>query len=150
MKFRLRVYYKLGKKPRNLVVPVVPGWLLAASFFPAPNYLLLNLLVTFAFVFLLTIREAPNILFNPAESSIFAHTPELLRLLKEQSFHRLGAIKKIVNNAQIIDASNLRLEDAVGSGRFSQDLYHQLTVFSIKLLPLREHKEDIPILLQYF
>jgi hypothetical protein len=53
----------------------VPAWLMAASVLPAPNYLLLNLLVTFALIFLIIVREAPNTLFNPVESSIFAHTP---------------------------------------------------------------------------
>ncbi len=81
-------------------------------------------------------------------------TPELqtklLRFLQEKEFERVGGTKPIQVNARIVAATNRNLEDAVSSGGFREDLYHRLNVISISLPPLRERKDDISGLADYF
>jgi transcriptional regulator with PAS, ATPase and Fis domain len=81
-------------------------------------------------------------------------TPELqtklLRFLQEREFDRVGGTKQIRVDVRIIAATNRDLEKAVKECRFREDLYHRLNVVPIVLPPLRERKEDIPALAQYF
>jgi two-component system response regulator AtoC len=75
---------------------------------------------------------------------------KLLRVLEGQSFRRVGGIKNINVDVRIIVASNRNLEDAVRSSKFRQDLYFRLAIIPVNLRPLREHKDDIPALLDHF
>lgn len=75
---------------------------------------------------------------------------KLLRVLEGQSFRRVGGLKNITVDVRVIVASNRNLEEAVRSSRFRQDLYFRLAIIPVTLLPLREHKEDIPPLLHHF
>ncbi len=75
---------------------------------------------------------------------------KLLRVLQEHSFYRLGGNQIIHTNARIIAATNKRLEDLIASGRFREDLFYRLNVLPINIPPLRERKEDIPLLAQFF
>jgi two-component system, NtrC family, response regulator AtoC len=75
---------------------------------------------------------------------------KLLRVLEGQSFRRVGGVKNLSVDVRVIVASNRNLEEAVRSGRFRQDLYFRLAIIPLMLLPLREHKEDIPPLLEHF
>ncbi len=75
---------------------------------------------------------------------------KLLRVLQDGSFERVGSNRTINTDVRLIAASNKDLLDALEIGSFREDLYHRLNVFSISIPPLRERKEDIPLLSEYF
>jgi DNA-binding NtrC family response regulator len=75
---------------------------------------------------------------------------KMLRFLQEREFERVGGLDKIKVNVRIISATNKDLEKAMLSGKFRDDLYYRLNVVSFRIPPLRERKEDIPLLSQYF
>ena len=75
---------------------------------------------------------------------------KLLRFLQEREFERVGGTKPISVDVRIIAATNRDLERAVQEGSFRADLYYRLNVIPINLPPLRERKEDIPIMAGYF
>lgn len=75
---------------------------------------------------------------------------KLLRVLQEKEIERIGGRAPIKVDVRIIAATNRNLEKEIGEGRFRLDLYYRLNVFPIILPPLRERKEDIPMLADYF
>lgn len=75
---------------------------------------------------------------------------KLLRVLQEGEFERLGGTKTINVDVRVIAATNRDLESEVASSNFRADLFYRLNVFPVKSLPLRERKEDIPLLVKYF
>ncbi len=74
----------------------------------------------------------------------------LLRVLQDQEFQRLGGNRAIRANARVIAATNRNLQAAIEAGSLRSDLFYRLNVFPIEVPPLRERKEDIPILVEYF
>jgi two-component system, NtrC family, response regulator PilR len=75
---------------------------------------------------------------------------KLLRVMQEREFMRLGGMETIKVDVRIIAATNCDLREMVANGRFREDLYYRLHVINIWLPPLRERKEDIPVLAQHF
>jgi DNA-binding NtrC family response regulator len=74
----------------------------------------------------------------------------LLRVLESQEYIRVGSSKVQRTDVRVVAASNVNLLDRVQSGRFREDLYYRLSTVPIKVPPLRERKEDIPILFRKF
>jgi DNA-binding NtrC family response regulator len=75
---------------------------------------------------------------------------KILRVIEEKKISRIGSHQEIGLNIRFIFATNIDLDDAVRDGRFRQDLYFRINVFPLRLPPLRERKEDITLLTEYF
>jgi formate hydrogenlyase transcriptional activator len=81
----------------------------------------------------------------PSETQI-----ALLRVIQERQFERVGSSRVIHTDVRIIAASNRDLTAAIAAGTFRADLFYRLNVFPIHVPPLRNRKEDIPVLVEYF
>ena len=75
---------------------------------------------------------------------------KLLRVLENKCFNRVGGNKELDVNAMVLAATNKNLKNLVETGKFREDLYYRLDVFNIDVKPLKDHKEDIPILAKFF
>ena len=91
-----------------------------------------------------------TLFLNEVGDMPFGLQSSLLRLLEDGKFYRLGGNEQLVANVRIIASSYQNLEQLVADGRFREDLFHRLNVMRLRLPPLRERTEDIPLLAQSF
>ena len=99
---------------------------------------------------LFEVADQGTIFFDEIGTISLETQAKLLRVIQEREFMRLGGIETIKVDARIIAATNVDLKRLVDEGRFREDLYYRLNVINIHLPPLRERKEDIPGLVEFF
>jgi PAS domain S-box-containing protein len=75
---------------------------------------------------------------------------KLLRVLQEKTYEPLGGVKPMQTDVRIVAATNRNLEQRVATGEFRQDLFYRLNVVTLRLPPLRERREDLPLLIDHF
>ncbi len=75
---------------------------------------------------------------------------KILRVLVDQTFHRVGGNTKVAVDVRIISSTARNLESEIAAGHFREDLYHRLSVVPIRVPPLAERREDVPLLVDYF
>src|SRR5438128_9904796 len=99
---------------------------------------------------LVEVADQGTIFFDEIGTISMETQAKLLRVIQEKEFMRLGATETIKVDARIIAATNADLKKLVYEGRYREDLYDRLNVINVQLPPLRERKEDIPALVEFF
>lgn len=96
------------------------------------------------------LADGGTILLDEIGELPFALQSKLLRVLQEGEFERVGGTQTIQTDVRVIAATNRNLVDMVNDNQFREDLYYRLNVFPIYNLPLRDRREDIPLLVRHF
>jgi DNA-binding NtrC family response regulator len=99
---------------------------------------------------LFEVADQGTIFFDEIGTISMETQAKLLRVIQEKEFMRVGATDTIKVDTRIIAATNVDLKKLVDEGRFREDLYYRLNVINVQLPPLRERKEDIPSLVEFF
>jgi len=99
---------------------------------------------------LFELADGGTILLDEIADTSAAFQQRLLRVLQEGEFRPLGSEKSITVNVRVISATNKDLKQSVERGNFREDLFYRLSVFPIRIPPLRERREDIPMLVDHF
>ena len=96
------------------------------------------------------LADKGTILLDEIGDLPFELQAKLLQVIQEGEFSRLGSAKTVKVDARIIAATNRDLYEEMRLGRFREDLFYRLNIFPITVPPLRDRKEDIPLLVEYF
>jgi len=99
---------------------------------------------------LFEVADQGTIFFDEISTISLETQAKLLRVIQEREFMRLGGTENIKVDVRIVAASNVDLLGLVRAGRFREDLFHRLNVIALTLPPLRERREDIPLLVNHF
>ena len=99
---------------------------------------------------LIEIADGGTVFLDEIGATSLSVQAKLLGIIENKTFRRLGGTKDLIVNIRIIAATNKDLEKSVNNASFREDLYYRLKVFKITLPPLRKHKKDIPLLIDYF
>ncbi|PYS01472.1 MAG: DNA-binding response regulator [Acidobacteria bacterium] len=99
---------------------------------------------------LFEVADQGTIFFDEIGTISVETQAKLLRVIQEKEFMRLGGVDTIKVDARIIAATNVDLKRLVEEGRFREDLYYRLNVINVQVPPLRERREDIPALVEFF
>jgi|Deesub1362B_J571_1020462.scaffolds.fasta_scaffold00104_44 two-component system response regulator PilR (NtrC family) len=99
---------------------------------------------------LFEIADGGSIFLDEIAEMPFSLQAKLLRFIETSTFRRLGSTSDIKVDVRIIAATNKDLKEEIREGRFREDLYYRLNVIPIRIPPLRERKEDIPLLVEHF
>ncbi len=99
---------------------------------------------------LFEVADKGTIFFDEIGNVPLETQAKLLRVIQEREFMRLGGVETIKVDVRIIAATNVDLRRMMEEGRFREDLYYRLHVITVELPPLRERKEDIPLLVEHF
>ena len=99
---------------------------------------------------LFEIADRGSIFFDEIGNVPLETQPKLLRVIQEREFMRLGGVETIKVDVRIIAATNIDLQKMMQDGLFREDLFYRLHVITIPLPPLRDRKDDIPLLVQHF
>lgn len=94
--------------------------------------------------------DGGTLFLDEIDSLALAAQVKLLRFLQEKEYRQLGSAKTIRADVRIVAATNIDLEQAVEESRFRRDLYYRLNIIPLRLPPLRERREDIPLLARHF
>src|SRR6185295_5020989 len=96
------------------------------------------------------LADKGSIFFDEIGNVAIETQAKLLRVMQEREFMRLGGMETIKVDVRIIAATNVDLKQEMEEGRFREDLFYRLHVISIQLPPLRERRDDVPLLVQHF
>jgi Nif-specific regulatory protein len=96
------------------------------------------------------LAEGGTIFLDEIGEMPLALQAKMLRILQEKQFERIGGVKTYTADVRIIAATNVSLENEIARGKFRADLFYRLNVVPILLPPLRERKDDIPLLFNHF
>jgi len=99
---------------------------------------------------LFELADGGSIFFDEISEMAVNLQAKMLRVLEDQTFRRIGGIKDIQVDVRVICASNKDVETIAAKGEFREDLFYRLSVIPITLAPLRERREDIPVLINHF
>lgn len=99
---------------------------------------------------LFELADGGSIFFDEISEMATNLQAKLLRVLEDHTFRRIGGVKDIHSSVRVICASNKDMEELVAKGQFREDLFYRLSVIPINLPPLRDRREDIPVLIDYF
>src|SRR6266568_1376755 len=99
---------------------------------------------------LFEVADQGTIFFDEIATIILESQAQLRRVIQEREFMRIGGTETIKVDVRIVAASNVELLTLVREGRFREDLYHRLNVIHLQVPPLRDRREDVPLLLAHF